>query len=135
MRLAVAAVAVVIAAFFGARLHDHDRCADARNAVFRATLGLEAAPGDAIDRIRESCRGTTAMTSVVAALRAQRRSAEAVALAREATRSEPDNPGAWRALAETAQSPAEARAAERRFSELDPRGARSLNLSAGRSTR
>jgi hypothetical protein len=135
MRLAVAAVAVVIAAFCGARLHDHERCDDARAAVFQAALRDEGAPAGAVERIRESCRGTTALVSVAGALHAQGRDEDASRLAREATEEEPDNAAAWRALAETAQAPAEARAAARRFGELDPLGARSLNLNAGRSTR
>ncbi|HEV2814133.1 MAG TPA: tetratricopeptide repeat protein, partial [Solirubrobacteraceae bacterium] len=110
MRLAAAALAVVAAVFFAARLHDHDRCEDARRSVFSAALrGAGAAPED-VRRIRESCRGTTALVAVSGALNAQGRAGEAAALAREATREEPDNAAAWRALAESAQAPAEARA-------------------------
>ncbi|HEX8204644.1 MAG TPA: hypothetical protein VF587_01150 [Solirubrobacteraceae bacterium] len=135
MRLAAAALAVVVAAFFGARLHDHDRCDDTRRAIFRATLGGGPAPEDAVDRIRESCRGTAALVAVAGALHAQGRDTDAARLAREAKDSEPDNAAAWRALAVTAQAPAEARAAAERLAELDPLAARSLNLNAGRSTR
>ena len=135
MRLVVAALAVVVAAFFGARLHDHERCEDSRGAIFAETLGGERAPAGSVDRIRESCRGTAALVAVSGALRTQGREEEAAALAREATEEEPDSAAAWRALAATAQTPAEARAAERRLSELDPLGARSFNRSAGRSTR
>ena len=134
MRLAVAALAVVAAAFFGARLHDHERCDGAREEVFAAAFRGAGAPADAVARIREHCRGTTALVSVAGALHAQGRDDEAARLAREATEEEPDNAAAWRALAETAQAPAEARAAARRVEELDPRGA-SLSRSAGRSTR
>jgi hypothetical protein len=123
-----------MAAFLGARLHDHDRCEGAREEVFNAALRTAGAPQDAIDRIRESCRGTTALVSVAGALHAQGRDDEAAPLAREATEEEPDNANAWRALGETTQAPAEARAAARRLAELDPRGA-SLNRSSGRSTR
>jgi hypothetical protein len=133
-RIAIAALAVVVAAFLGARLHDDNRCEDGRSAVFRAALGGKDDAG-AVDRIRESCRGTTALISVAGALHARNRDREAADLAREATESEPDNAAAWRALAETSQAPAEARAAERRFSELDPLGARSLKRRTGRSTR
>ena len=135
MRFAVAALAVVVAAFFGARLLDHERCQDARSDVFEAAVFQQGAPGEAIARVRESCRGTAALVAVAGALHAQDRDDEAAPLAREATEEEPDNAAAWRALAETAQAPAEARAAAERFAELDPLGARSLNLSAGRSTR
>ena len=134
MRIAVAALAVVIAAFLGARLHDHNACDGAREDVFNAALRNQGAPPGALDRIRESCRGTTALVSVAGALHAQGRDDEAAPLAREATEDEPDNANAWRALAETTQTPAEARAAARRLEELDPRGA-SLNRSSGRSTR
>ncbi len=134
MRIALAALAVVVAAFLGARLLDHDRCENARKEIFTETLGGPAAPRDAVDRIRESCRGTTALVSVAGALHGQGRDAEAAVIAREATGREPDNANAWRALALTAQAPAEARAAARRLAELDPRGA-SLSRSAGRSTR
>ena len=76
--------------------------------------------------------------SVAGALHAQGADEQAERLAREATKDEPDNAAAWRALAQTAQAPAEARAAEERLTELDPLGVprrRSLNRSAGRSTR
>ena len=135
MRIAVAAVAVVVAAFFGARLHDHDRCESARKEIFGAAFLSGGAPPETLDRIRESCRGATALANVAGALHAQKKDAQAADLAREATEREPDNALAWSALAQTAQAPAEARAAERRLTELDPLGARSLNLSAGRSTR
>ena len=135
MRLAAAALAVVVAFFFGARLLDHERCEDARAEVFESALFRQGEPREAIDRIRESCRGTSALVAVAGALHAQGRDDIAAPLAREATDDEPDNAAAWRALAETAQTPAEARAAAERFTELDPLGARSLNLSSGRSTR
>jgi hypothetical protein len=134
MRYAAAALAVVIAAFLVAHLRDHDRCEEARQDVFAAALG-GGSEEDAVDRIRESCRGTTALVSVAGALHARNRDEEAAALAREATEEEPDNAAAWRALAETTQAPAEARAAEERLADLDPLGARSLKRRAGRSTR
>ena len=138
MRLAAAALAVVVAAFFAARLHDHDRCEDARASVFEAALSGAPVDPAAIGRIRESCRGATALISVAGALHARGEDEQAAPLAREATREEPDNANAWRALAETSQAPAEARAAERRLRVLDPLGAPlrgSLNRSAGRSIR
>ena len=125
MRIAAAAVAVVIAAFFGARLHDHERCDDARQVLFEATLGRRGAPADAVERIRESCRGTSALVGVAAGLQTQGRDDEAAEIAREATGEEPDNADAWRVLSQTARRPAEARAAARRFAALDPFGSRS----------
>ena len=140
MRVVIAAVAVTVAALLGARLHDHDRCEDARRTVFAIALGRapQAEQPAAVQRIRESCRGTTALVSAAGALHAQGRDRQALPLAREAAREEPDNAAAWRAVAATAQARAEARAAERRVTELDPLGdprRGSLNRSAGRSTR
>ena len=129
----VVVVAVVIAAFFGARLHDHERCADARRVLFEARLGKQGAPADAVDRVRESCRGTAALVGVATGLQAQGRDDEAAALAREATEDEPDNADAWRVLAETAAA-AEARAAADRFAELDPLAARAAERNAGSAT-
>ncbi|HEX2086515.1 MAG TPA: tetratricopeptide repeat protein [Solirubrobacteraceae bacterium] len=136
LRLAAAALAVVVAALLGARLHDHDRCEAARKEVFAIGVGSPTAGArDALRRIRESCRGTTALVASAAALHRAGRERQALRLAREATREEPDNAAAWRALATVAadQAPAEARAAEERLAELDPLG--SLNRSTGRSTR
>ena len=120
MRVAVAAACVVVAAFLGARLHDDDRCEDARRAVYVAVTGGGEAPVDAVGRIRESCRGTAGLVSVAGVLHSQGRDAQAAPFAREAARREPDNAAAWKALAATSQSPDEARAAQARADELDP---------------
>lgn len=135
MRIALAVAAVVVAAFFAARLHDHQRCEDSRRIVFTVTLGGGSPAPEDVARIRESCRGATALVAVAGGLHAQGSDEEAAALAREATEAEPESAAAWRALAETSQTPAEARAAAERFSALDPLAARFLRLSAGRSTR
>lgn len=108
-----------------ASLRDHDRCQDARATVFSAALGHGDARAEpaAIRTLRATCRGTTALVDVAGALHAQRRDREALGLAREAARREPDNAAAWRAIALSgAQAPALARAAERRLRDLDPRG-------------
>ena len=107
---------------------DHERCEDARATVFAIALGdrSQREEAAAIADIRDDCRGTTAILAAAGALHAQGRDAQALPLAREAVDAEPDNPAAWRALAAVA-SGAEAREAERRL--------RSLNPSAGRSTR
>ncbi|HEV3002672.1 MAG TPA: hypothetical protein VGW75_18185 [Solirubrobacteraceae bacterium] len=123
MRLAVAAACVVVAAFLGARLHDDDRCEDARRAVYVAVTGGGEAPAGAIERIRESCRGTAGLISVAGVLHSARRDAQAAPFAREATEEEPDSAAAWRALAATSRDRGEASAAERRANELDPLGA------------
>jgi hypothetical protein len=123
MRLAVAAVCVVVAAFLGARLHDDGRCEDGRRAVYVAVTGGGEAPREAVRAIRESCRGTAGLVSVAGALHSVDRDAQAAPFAREATEEEPESAAAWRALAATSQAPEEARAAERRANELDPLGA------------
>ncbi len=128
--IALASVAAAIA--FALQLRDHDRCEQARAKVFATALGRAPAAEQpaAIERVRDSCRGTTALLSVAGALNAQGRGAQALPLAREAAEAEPDNPAAWRALAAVASGD-EARAASRRLRALNP----SLNDSAGRSTR
>jgi hypothetical protein len=122
VRVIAAALAVVVAAFLGARLHDHDRCEDARTEVFAFGLGRGGDLDAAIERIRQSCRGTAGLVGAAAALARTDRRAEALALAREATEREPESAEAWRTLARVARghAPAEARAAERRLAELDP---------------
>jgi hypothetical protein len=120
-----------------AGLRHHDRCEEARRTVFSVTLGRVPVTeqAQAIDDVREHCRGTTALVAVAGALYRQERRVEATRVAREATREEPDSAAAWAALATAAQAPAEARAAERRARQLNPLGRRSLNRSSGRSTR
>jgi hypothetical protein len=123
MRVAFAAACVVVAAFLGARLHDDNRCEDGRRDVFLAAQSdRDPSPG-AVRSIRESCRGTLGLISIAGSLHSRERDAQAAPFAREATEREPDNVAAWRALAVTSQSPAEARAAARRAKELDPVGA------------
>lgn len=123
MRVAVAAACVVVAAFLGARLHDDNRCEDGRRAVFLAAQAdADPSAGD-VRRIRESCRGTVGLVSIAGSLHSRGRDAQAAPFAREATVREPDNVQAWRALAVTSQTPAEAREAARRAKALDPVGA------------
>jgi hypothetical protein len=135
-RTAAAVGAIIVVALLGASLRSHNQCEDARRTVFAVTLGRQpiSAQADAINNVREHCRGTTALLAVAGALHRQGRDAQALPLAREAVREEPDNAAAWSALGTVAASSAEALAAERRLAVLDPlRG--SLNRSSGRSTR
>jgi len=138
-RLGLAAVALAVAALLAASLHDHDRCQDARAAIFSAALGQGGARDEAaaIASLRATCRGSGALVDVAGALLAQHRDREALALAREAAGREPRNAAAWSAVALAArgQTPALARAAERRFESLNPLARPSLNRSAGRSIR
>jgi 3-hydroxy-3-methylglutaryl CoA synthase len=115
--LAVAVVALLVAS-----LRDHERCAHARSTIFSAALGRGGDERAALRDLRATCRGATALVDVAGALHARRRDREALVLAREAARREPRSAAAWRAVAQTAQAPAEARAAERRRRTLDPLG-------------
>src|SRR6185436_8295672 len=96
---ALAVGALVVVALLVSSLRAHDQCEEARRTVFGITLGREplAAQADAINRVREHCRGTTAVLSVAGALHRQGRDAQAATLAREAVRDEPDNAAAWAA--------------------------------------
>ena len=127
----LACVAGVIVALGERR--DVDRCDEARREVFAVAAGKVPRAGEtqAIERIREHCRGTGAILAVAGALRSQGRERQALVLAREAVDAEPDNALAWRAVLVLASGD-EASEAESRLRELDPR---SLNRSSGRSTR
>jgi hypothetical protein len=131
-RILIALASLAAAVAFALTLREHDRCEDARRTVFATTFGRGPVgeQTEAIETIRRTCRGTTALLSAVGALRAQGRADQALPLAREAAEAEPDNPAAWRAVA-TVASGTEASEAERRLRSLNP----SLNDSAGRSTR
>ena len=107
-----------------------DRCDDARRQVFAIAAGASRdSEPEAIQRVRDSCRGTVGTLAVAGALRSQGRKAQALGLAREAVEDEPDNALAWRAVLLLASGD-EAAEAESRLRELDPR---SLNRSTGRS--
>ena len=131
----IVVVVVCLAGVFVAlgERRDADRCEDARRDVFAVAAGQAPRAGEAqaIERIREHCRGTGAILAVAGALRSQGRERQALVLAREAVDAEPDNALAWRAVLVLASGD-EAAEAESRLRELDPR---SLNRSAGRSTR
>ena len=126
VRYALALLALVAAVAAGVTLRGDRACESARLTVF-------ADPRDdaAVERVRDTCRGTTGRLAVAGRLAAAGRRPQALRLAREAAEEEPDNVVAWRGVAATA-SGAEARAASRRVGELDPR---SLRRSSGRSTK
>jgi hypothetical protein len=130
VRVVLALAALVVAGALTFTLAGHDRCQDARAQVFAASLTGEPVD-DAIEAIRERCRGTGGLLAAAGALRAQGREAQALELAREAAAAEPENAEAWGAVA-AAASGEEARAAARRLEVLDPL---SLRRNTGRSTR
>jgi hypothetical protein len=136
-RLAPAAVALAIVVALGVTRGHHDACETARSTVFEITLGHQplARQPEAIAQVRKECRGTTALVSVAGALHRQHRDRQALALAQEAVRREPGSAQAWSAVEATTSDRALARAADARLRVLDPLKRRSLNRSAGRSTR
>ena len=125
LRIPIVLACLAAAAASLMTLREHDRCEDARAAVF-------AGADEAVAAVREHCRGTTALLSVAGALHARGEDDQAGPLALEAARAEPEDPRAWRAVAATAApSSDEGREAVRRLRVLDP----SFRASAGRSTR
>jgi hypothetical protein len=136
-RIVLALAALAAATAFAGELRDDRACERARATVFGVAVGrvpAERQPA-ALAVVADRCRGTTATLAVAGALHAQGRGAQALPLARAATRAEPENPAAWRALASVAagQAPAEARAAATRLRALDPRGRPPRSRMAGRS--
>ena len=105
---------------------DQDRCQDARRAVFAAAGGAPvAARSLAPDArtVRADCHDVDDLSAGAVSLLVAGRSADALALAREATRRGPDVFSAWAALeaAERRADPAAARRAEARARALNPR--------------
>jgi hypothetical protein len=127
LRILIVLVSLAVAGAFALELRADGRCQDARQEVVR-TGGADA---QALDTLRETCRGTQSLIDAAGALRANDRDAQALELAREAVEEEPDNARAWRAVAALSTG-AERSSARERLARLDPR---SLNRSAGRSTR
>jgi hypothetical protein len=120
-RLAIAAVAVVLAGVLVVRLSDHQACEDARRGVFAVVAGN--APrgelGSDVRQVEEHCRGTDALVATAGALRTIGDTRRALALAREAADDEPESFAAWRAVAALSRG-TERLEAERRARELNP---------------
>jgi len=126
LRLGILGVCVAAIVVLGGRLSDQDGCEDARRAVFAAAGGLPAAPRSlAADArtLRADCHDVDDLSAGSVSLLVAGRSADALALAREATRRGPDVFSAWAALeaAERRVDPAAARGAEARARALNPR--------------
>jgi hypothetical protein len=138
-RLVLAAVAIAVVVALAVSRSHHDACEKARTEVFQIALRHRPAARqpEAIAQVRDECRGTTALVSVAGALLRERRNREALTIADEAVRREPESAQAWAAVeaAAVGQAPALARAADRRLRVLDPLSRESLNRSAGRSRR
>ena len=126
LRLGILGVCVAAIVVLGGRLSGQDGCEDARRAVFAAAGGLPAAPRSlAADArtLRADCHDVDDLSAGSVSLLIAGRSADALALAREATRRGPDVFSAWAALeaAERRVDPAAARGAEARARALNPR--------------
>jgi hypothetical protein len=123
LRLLPVLVAAVVIAVLALRLGDARACDGARDSLFQAALTRQE-PRSEVDRhvatIRDRCEGSAGLVAAAGALRTLERSADALALAREATRREPEAFPAWRAVTALATG-AERDAAVRRVTALNPR--------------
>ena len=132
LRILLSLACLAAAAAFVLQHRELDRCEAARTAVFAATQGEgRDREAQAIDDLREHCRGTTGILFAARSLQVEERDAQALPLAREAVEAEPGNAVAWRLLAAVSDG-AESREALARLRALDPR---SLKRRSGRSTR
>jgi hypothetical protein len=125
LRTLIVLISLAAAVGFALQWREEQRCEDARAAIFQ-----EAGVEQALDSLREHCRGTQSKIDAAGALRDDD-VRQALVLAREAVEDEPDNARAWRAVSVLATG-SERSAARERLRQLDPR---SLNRRAGRSTR
>jgi hypothetical protein len=112
VRVAIVLVAVAAIVLLGSRLRDHDRCDSARAAVGQRT-------GELIT----SCRDPDVIASASAVLLAGGQPDQAVRLARESVRREPESFVGWVAMGLTLRDrdPAGSRAALARAKALNPR--------------
>ena len=137
LRLGILGVCVAAIVVLAGRLSDQDGCEDARRAVFAAAGGAPvAARSLAADArtVRSDCHDVDDLSAGSVSLLVAGRSADARALAREATRRGPDVFSAWAALeaAERRADPAAARRAEARARALNPRWSGPAPLPASR---
>jgi hypothetical protein len=137
LRLGILAVCVVAIAVLAGRLADHNGCQDARRSVFAAAGGAAVGPralaADA-RTLRADCHDVDDLSAGAVGLLVAGRGADALGLAREATRRGPEVFSAWAALeaAERRVDPAAARRAAARARALNPRWAGPAPLPAPR---
>ena len=137
LRLGILGVCVAAIVVLAGRLSDQDGCEDARRAVFAAAGGVPATPRSLaadVRTLRADCHDVDDLSAGSVSLLVAGRSADALALAREATRRGLDVFSSWAALeaAERRADPAAARRAEARARALNPRWAGPAPLPARR---
>ena len=137
LRLGILGVCVAAIVVLAGRLSDQDGCEDARRAAFAAAGGVPARPRSlAADArtLRADCHDVDDLSAGSVSLLVAGRSADALALAREATRRGLDVFSSWAALeaAERRADPAAARRAEARARALNPRWSGPAPLPASR---
>ena len=120
-RLLAVAVSIVVIAVLVVRLSDTRSCVDARKDVFAALSGRgeHDLEGD-VETIKDKCEGGQALVATAGALTTIGKREEALVLAYEATKRDPESFQAWRAVAALATG-AEKDEAHRRAQELNPR--------------
>ena len=128
-RISLAVAAVLLAAAIGLQLRAERDYQEGQELFFaRVSAGGPAADAaDDIARARERLEraselrpGTTAMVAQAFLEKTAGRAAEAEALARRATRREPENVATWHALLSTSRDPAERARAREELLRLDP---------------
>jgi Flp pilus assembly protein TadD len=112
LRVAIVAVAVAAIVFLGLRLREHDRCQSA-----------QAASPLRVAALSKDCRDPDVLAGASVVLLNAGRRADAVRMAREAVRREPDSFAGWVAVAFVTRDrdPAQARRALARAKALNPR--------------
>jgi Flp pilus assembly protein TadD len=138
-RVAVLAVCVVAVAVLTGRRADDGACRDARARAFAlAGRGVQSAAGGAAlaPALRANCHDADELAGGAASLLVAGRRADALALAREATRRAPDVFAGWVALEAALRraDPAGARRAEARARALNPRWTGPAPLPAPRAS-
>lgn len=127
VRLALLYACVPVVVLGVVRLHDHDRCNSAQDAIVTALFHHREPSGGLAARQRElvaSCHDETAIAGVSAVLTTAGRRGPALELARRATHDAPDAFLGWVALGQALErtDPRGAAVARARARALNPRG-------------
>jgi Flp pilus assembly protein TadD len=123
-RIALACAAIVLVVVLAGWRQSDSRCdrAGSEMAAAQKAQADPAPPEPALRTLGDSCHDTTQLLAAARLLLVHGRSRQAEPLARTVLRREPDNPGAWAALAAALgdREPAAADRAQRRAHELNP---------------